>query len=121
MSIQPVTPAAPSQVRHSARAVVRTVLQVGIPAVLFLGLVVPQVIDAVLDQFGDVAPPGLRAALLGVAAAVTGVAAVITRIMALPAVEAALRSQRFTRWLAAEPDPVPAVDVEPTVPGNLLG
>ncbi|GAB3889253.1 hypothetical protein [Terrabacter terrigena] len=104
---------APTQVRFSARAVVRTILQVGIPTLLALGLVVPQIVDAILEQLGEAAPDWLRAALLGAAAVVTAVAAVITRIMAIPQVEAFLRSNRFLKWLAAEPQPVPPVDVEP--------
>ena len=35
----------------------------------------------------------------------------LARVMAIPQVEAFLRSQRFLRWLAAEPEPLPPVDV----------
>ena len=107
------SPAAPTQGRFSPRAVVRTVLQVGIPAFLTLALVVPQIVDAILEQVGEAAPSWLRSSLLAVAAGVTAAAAIITRVMAIPQVEAFLRSRKFLRWLAAEPTPVPPVDVEP--------
>ncbi|NUO59013.1 MAG: hypothetical protein HOV78_20320 [Hamadaea sp.] len=107
------TASAPTQVRFSARAVVRTILQVGIPTLLALGLVVPQIVNAILEQLDEAAPAWLRAALLAAAAFVTAAAAIIARIMAIPQVEAFLRSSRFLKWLAAEPTPVPPVDLEP--------
>ena len=106
------TTSAPTQVRFSARSVVRTILQSIIPAALALGILVPEVIEVILEQAGESMPPGLRGALLAVSAGVAATAGAIAKIMALPKVEAILRSSRFTRWLAAEPVPVPPVDVE---------
>lgn len=111
----------PTQVRFSARSVVRTFLQAIIPAVLFLGVVVPEIIQVVLEQSGDAMPEGVRGVLLGASAAVAAVAGGLAKVMALPKVEALLRSSRFTRWMAAEPRPVPPVDVDPssvTVPAD---
>jgi hypothetical protein len=96
----------PTQVRFSARSVVRTFLQAIIPAVLFLGVVVPEIIQVVLEQSGDAMPEGVRGVLLGASAAVAAVAGGLAKVMALPKVEALLRSSRFTRWMAAEPRPV---------------
>ena len=106
-----VTQTAPTQVRFSARSVVRTVLQTIVPAVLALGVVVPEVVQIVLEQSGEAMPDGLRASLLAVSAGIAAVAGALAKIMALPKVEALLRSSVFTRWLAAEPTPVPPVDV----------
>ncbi|WP_280378536.1 hypothetical protein [Nocardia wallacei] len=74
-----------SQVSHPWRATARTVLQL----VVGLAVALPTLVG-LLDL-----PPsaGLTAAL--------GVAAAITRVMAMPAVEAALR--QWVPWLAADP------------------
>ncbi|WP_130012127.1 hypothetical protein [Serinicoccus sediminis] len=94
-----------TQTRHPWRAVVRTSLQVGVPAVLALGLVVPEVVRIVLEEVGartDV-PDWLRVALLGTAAVVTAVSAILARVMAIPQVEALLERVRALSWMAAEP------------------
>ncbi|RLP82999.1 hypothetical protein D9V34_07080 [Mycetocola lacteus] len=70
----------------------RTVLAVGIPAVISLVAIVPEIIQAILAEAGESLPAGVRTALLGVAAAITTVAAVISRIMAIPAVDRWLRT-----------------------------
>ena len=102
---------APTQVRFSARSVARTILQTIVPAVIALGFVVPEIVEIVLEQSGESMPEGLRGILLGTSAAVAAVAGGLARVMAIPRVEAFLRSQRFLRWLAAEPEPLPPVDV----------
>ena len=107
------TTSAPTQVRFSARSVVRTVLQSIIPAALALGLIVPEVIEVILESAGETMPASVRGVLLAISAGVAATAGALAKIMALPRVEAVLRSSRFTRWLAAEPVPVPPVDVEP--------
>ena len=108
----PIT-SAPTQVRFSARSVVRTILQSIIPTALTLGVVVPEVIEVILEQAGESMPGNVRGWLLAISAGVAATAGALAKIMALPKVEAVLRSSRFTRWLAAEPVPVPPVDVEP--------
>lgn len=107
------TTSAPTQVRFSARSVVRTILQSIIPTALALGLIVPEVIEVILEQAGESMPASVRGWLLAISAGVAATAGALAKIMALPRVEAILRSSRFTRWLAAEPVPVPPVDVEP--------
>ena len=107
----------PTQVRYSSRSVVRTILQTIVPAAIALGFVVPEVVEVVLDAAGESMPDNLRAILLGISAVVAATAGAIARIMAIPKVEAFLRSGRFTRWMAAEPRPVPPVDVDPSA-GN---
>ena len=94
-----------TQTRHPWRAVVRTTLQVGVPVVLALGIVVPEVVQIVLEEIGARAdvPDWLRVWLLGTAAVVTGVSAVLARIMAIPQVEAFLERVRGLSWMAAEP------------------
>ena len=107
------TTSAPTQVRFSARSVVRTILQSIIPTALALGLIVPEVIEVVLESAGESMPSGMRGVLLAISAGVAAGAGALAKVMSLPRVEAVLRSSRFTRWLAAEPVPVPPVDVDP--------
>lgn len=97
------TPAAvtPTQVRYPWRTVRRTIVQVGIPAVLTLGIVVPQIVQIILEEAGETMPARLRVWLLGASALVTAAAAVLTRIMAIPAVDRLLASWR----LSAQPRP----------------
>ena len=103
-----------TQTRHPWRAVVRTSLQVGIPVVLALGLVVPEVVQIVLEEVGartDV-PDWLRVALLGTAAVVTGVSAVLARVMAIPQVETFLERVKALSWMAASPSPGKHTDAD---------
>jgi predicted naringenin-chalcone synthase len=67
---------------YVAQRVLRTIVQVGIPAFLTFALVLPQIIEAL----GLPADSRLRLWLLAVAAIVTAVAAALTRLMAIPAV-----------------------------------
>ncbi|GAA3399424.1 hypothetical protein [Pseudarthrobacter polychromogenes] len=89
-----------TQAQYPWRAVIRTIVQVGIPAFLAFALLLPEIVQAFLDQFGEQLPEGFRLWLLGVAALVTGVAAVITRIMALP--RAIDFARRYLPWLAPD-------------------
>jgi len=65
-----------------AQRVLRTIVQVGIPAFLSFALVLPLVIQAL----GLPVTSALYLWLLSFAAAITAVAAAITRVMAIPAV-----------------------------------
>lgn len=67
---------------HTGQRVLRTVVQVGIPAFLAFALVLPKVIEAL----GLPVDSKLYLWLLGVAGAVTAVAGAIARVMAIPAV-----------------------------------
>lgn len=67
---------------NKGQRVLRTIVQVGIPAFLGFALVLPQIIEAL----GLPVDSELRLWLVGVAAAVTAVAGAIARVMAIPAV-----------------------------------
>ncbi|MFZ4843963.1 hypothetical protein [Mycetocola saprophilus] len=71
----------------------RTALAVGIPALIGLVAILPEIIQAVLAEAGEALPAGLRLWLAGAAALITTVAATISRVMAIPAVDEWLR-----RW-----------------------
>lgn len=81
-----------TQVEHPWKSTLRTVVQVGIPALIAIGVVIPQIIDAILAGFGEQLPPEATAWFLGVAAAVTAGAGVLARIMAIPLVNQWLTS-----------------------------
>ena len=89
-----------TQAAYPRRAVIRTVVEVGIPAFLALALLVPEIVQVILDQFGEQLPAGARVWLLAVAALITGVAAVITRILALP--RAIDFARKYLPWLAPD-------------------
>jgi predicted naringenin-chalcone synthase len=90
---QPVVPEPPAPVFpvvpdiwFKVQRVLRTVVQVGIPAFLTFAWVLPEIID----ELGLPVDSDLRLWLLGLAAGVTAVAGALSRIMAIPAVN---------RWL----------------------
>lgn len=60
----------------------RTALQVGPMAALSLLVILPQVLQEILDGFGDQLPPGLYSLLVATTAALTLIAAVAARVMA---------------------------------------
>lgn len=70
------------EIWYKGQRVLRTIVQVGIPAFLAFALVVPQIIEAL----GLPADSELRLWLLGVAGGITAVAAALTRIFAIPGV-----------------------------------
>jgi predicted naringenin-chalcone synthase len=67
-----------------SQRVLRTIVQVGIPAFIAFATVLPSVIDAL----GLPVDAEVRLWLLAVAAGVTAVAAALSRVMAIPAVNA---------------------------------
>lgn len=69
---------------NKAQRVLRTIVQVGIPAFLTFNLVLPQIIVA-LD---GVLPPEAYLWFNGIAVGVTAAAAALARIMAIPQVNA---------------------------------
>ena len=77
-----------TQSQYPWKATLRTIVQVGIPALITLVGVLPLIIQAVLDELGEQLPPGVRLWLLGAAALLTSVAAALARVMAIPAVNA---------------------------------
>lgn len=92
----------PTQTRRPWRATLRTVLAVGIPALLLL----PTVFEILVDELGGTLPPQVTQYLVLIGAFVTALAAVITRILALPQVEALLRRLPAAAF-AAQPRPKP--------------
>lgn len=92
----------PTQTRRPWRATFRTAVAVGIPAILLL----PTIIQMVVDEFGKTMPAGFTAWLLAAGAIITALASLITRILALPQVELLLR-QLPGGFLAAQPRPKP--------------
>lgn len=92
----------PTQVRRPWRAVLRTALQVGIPLFLLL----PLMIQIIVDELGETLPPAFTAWLLAAAGVITAIAAVIARLMAIPQVELLLRQLPGAAF-AAQPRPKP--------------
>lgn len=87
--------AAASQTEHPWRATLRTFIQAFIPAVALFILAVPPVVDIILDEVGKAGlelPGWAYAALTGLSVGTALIAAIVARIMAVPAVEKALRS-----------------------------
>lgn len=76
----------PSQVAFTGRAVLRTVVQVGIPSVLLLAVVIPQIIEIILEDAGETMPPSVRAWLLAASGFIVTFAGILTKIMSLPSV-----------------------------------
>lgn len=95
--------AAASQTEHPWRATLRTFVQALIPSLAGFVLVVPAIVSVVVDEFAraEVVLPGWAyTGLVGLSVACALVAAIVARIMAIPGVEASLR----TVGLGAAPD-----------------
>lgn len=60
----------------------RTLLQVGPTAALALLVILPTVLQDILDNFGHQLPPGLYSALVAITAGLTLISAIIARVMA---------------------------------------
>jgi hypothetical protein len=92
----------PTQTRRPWRATLRTALAVGIPAILLL----PTVIQIIVDELGPSLPDRYTGWLLAAGIIITGIASAITRILALPGVELLLRRLPGAAF-AAQPQPKP--------------
>lgn len=77
-----------TQVAYPGRTVLRTLVQIGIPSFVGLVVVVPLIIQIVLEELGEHMPESLRLWLVGAAAVITATGLAITRVMAIPAVNA---------------------------------
>jgi len=75
---------AAADIWYKGKRVLRTIVQVAIPAFLSFALVLPAIIEAL----GLPADAELRLWLVALAAGVTAVAGAISRVMAIPAVNA---------------------------------
>lgn len=76
----PAGPTAPS------KAFWRTALQAFVPAAISLLLILPAVLQSILDGFGRQLPDGIYGVLVSITAGVTLVAAILARVMANPLV-----------------------------------
>ncbi|HEY1158603.1 MAG TPA: hypothetical protein VGE95_20260 [Arthrobacter sp.] len=89
-----------TQAQYPWRAVIRTIVQVGIPAFLAFAGLLPEVVQTIVEQFGEHLPEGFRLWMFAVAAGVTAVAGAITRVMALPRVIDFAR--KYLPWLSPD-------------------
>lgn len=89
-----------TQAAFPNRAALRTAVTTGLSALLGLLVIVPMVIQAVLDGFGQHLPPGVYAWLAGAAIAITAASATLTRIAAIPGVIEWTR--KYLPWLAPD-------------------
>jgi hypothetical protein len=86
VSIEKNEPALSTQEQNPRRAVSRTMLQTAIPAFIALLVIVPEIIEVVLDGLGQHMPSEVYLWLTGLAALITAVSGVIARVMAIPGV-----------------------------------
>jgi len=89
-----------TQAANPGRATLRTAVQTGIGAFLGLLVILPLVIQSVLDNIGEQFPEGLRIWLAGLALTITALSATLTRVMAIPGVIAWTRT--YLPWLAPD-------------------
>jgi len=94
---------APTQAKFPARAALRTAVQVGIPAFVGLLVIVPLILQTIVDGFGQHLPEGLRLWLLGAAAVITAASATLARIASTPGVIEWTR--RYLPFLAPDKTP----------------
>lgn len=116
--------AAATQTEHPSRATVRTFIQAWIPGLIAALIIIPEIADIVLAEFGKagVEPPEqLRLILVALATGAALVSAIIARIMAIPGVEKSLRKigagaapneLDFGDWSGAGSDVVISVDAQ---------
>jgi hypothetical protein len=113
MSI-PITAATVPEIWYKAQRVLRTIVAVGIPAIIAAATVLPLIIEAA----GLPADLPLRLWLVGFAAGLTAVAASITRIMAIPQVNAWLINLGLGSVPKAAIEAPQVVTIDPKVADN---
>jgi hypothetical protein len=89
-----------TQAANPGRATLRTAVQTGIGAFVGLLVILPLVIQSVLDNIGEQFPEGLRIWLAGLALTITALSATLTRVMAIPGVIEWTRT--YLPWLAPD-------------------
>lgn len=77
-----------TQVEYPWKAAIRTAVQVGIPAFLTIAVVVPLIVQILLEELGERMPDSVRLWLIAAAALITSAATILARVMAIPAVNA---------------------------------
>ena len=90
----------PTQVRYPWKAFWRTALQVGPAAAVGLLLILPGILQSILDGFGRDLPPELYAWLVGFTGTITLIAAITAKVMARPDVNVWIT--KYARFFAAE-------------------
>lgn len=81
-----------TQAANPGRAALRTAVQTAIPAFVGLLLILPPIIQTILDGFGRQLPPDMYAWLAGAAVVITAASATLARIGAIPGVIAWTRT-----------------------------
>lgn len=89
---------AASPVLTQSKAFRRTFLQVGVPALVSLVLILPEIIGEFVERFGEQLPDGFRAAMLGIAGALTLAASIGAWFMSNPKVLA--WTAKYARFFA---------------------
>ena len=89
-----------TQAANPGRAALRTAVQVGIPAFVGLLLILPQIIQAIVDGFGQHLPASMYLWLTGAATVITAASATLARISAIPGVIEWTRA--YLPWLAPD-------------------
>lgn len=92
--------AATTQAANPNRAALRTALQTALAAFPGLLIIVPLIIQEIVNGFGQVLPDSLRLWLLGAAAGIAAAAGVLARIMAIPGVIEWTRT--YLPWFAPD-------------------
>ena len=75
-----------TQQEHPLRAALRTFVQVWLAALV----VIPEVVQIIVEETGEALPDNLRLILAGIVTACAVVSAILARIMAIPAVDGLL-------------------------------
>lgn len=102
-----IDPTEPTQVQQPGRAAARTFWQTFIPSLIGLVLILPEVLDILVGELGEVLPPSLRAWLLGAAVVVSAIASALAKLMANPAVNRWLEHVRLGAGIAPAPSAGP--------------
>lgn len=89
-----------TQAANPGRAALRTAVQVGIPAFVGLLGILPLIIQAIVDGFGQHLPPSIYLWLTAAATVITAASATLARISAIPGVIAWTR--QYLPWLAPD-------------------
>lgn len=85
---------------NPGRAALRTAVQTAIPAFIGLLIILPLIIQSIVEGFGQHLPASLYLWLTGAATVITAASATLARIAAIPGVIAWTRA--YLPWLAPD-------------------